>query len=44
LKGAGKSVEFVELQKEDHFLSRDDTRTAMLNAAVAFVEKYDPPR
>jgi dipeptidyl aminopeptidase/acylaminoacyl peptidase len=44
LKGAGKSVEFVELQKEDHFLSRDDTRTAMLNAAVAFVEKYDPPQ
>jgi dipeptidyl aminopeptidase/acylaminoacyl peptidase len=44
LKGAGKNVEFVELQKEDHFLSRDVTRTARLRAAVAFVEKYNPPQ
>jgi dipeptidyl aminopeptidase/acylaminoacyl peptidase len=44
LKGAGKIVQFVELEKEDHFLSRDVTRTAMLNAAVGFVEKYNPPQ
>jgi dipeptidyl aminopeptidase/acylaminoacyl peptidase len=42
LKSAGKPYEYVELEKEDHFLSRDATRTAMLKAAVAFVEKYNP--
>ncbi len=43
LKSAGKSVEFVELDGEDHYLSREATRVAMLKAAVAFVEKYNPP-
>ena len=43
LKSAGKSVEFVELDGEDHYLSREATRVAMLRAAVAFVEKYNPP-
>jgi hypothetical protein len=41
LNGAGKTIQFFELEKEDHFLSRDVT--AMLNAAVSFVEKYNPP-
>ncbi len=27
---------------EDHFLSREATRIAMLTAAVDFVQKYDP--
>jgi dipeptidyl aminopeptidase/acylaminoacyl peptidase len=44
LKAFGKSVQFVELEKEDHFLSRDVTRIAMLKAAVSFVEKYNPPQ
>jgi dipeptidyl aminopeptidase/acylaminoacyl peptidase len=44
LKGYGKIVQFVELEKEDHFLSRDLTRIAMLKAAVSFVEKYNPPQ
>jgi pimeloyl-ACP methyl ester carboxylesterase len=44
LKSAGKTVQFVELQQEDHFLSRDVTRIAMLKAAVEFVEKYNPPQ
>jgi len=44
LKRAGKPYEFVTLEHEDHFLSREVTRTAMLKSAVAFVEKYDPPR
>ena len=44
LKGAGKLVQFVELEKEDHFLSRQTTRIAMLKAAVDFVEKYNPPQ
>ncbi len=44
LKRAKKPYEFVKLEHEDHFLSREVTRTAMLKAAVAFVEKYDPPQ
>jgi dipeptidyl aminopeptidase/acylaminoacyl peptidase len=42
LKHAGKPVEFVKLQGEDHWLSKDATRKAMLIAAIQFVEKYDP--
>jgi dipeptidyl aminopeptidase/acylaminoacyl peptidase len=44
LKEAGKPYVFVELPNEDHFLSRDETRLAMLQAAVNFVEKYNPAR
>ena len=44
LKRAGKPVEFVELDSEDHYLSREPTRIAMLKAAIAFVEQYDPPQ
>lgn len=43
LKDAGKPVEFVELPGEDHWLSTAATRKAMLDAAVAFVEKHNPP-
>jgi dipeptidyl aminopeptidase/acylaminoacyl peptidase len=42
LKHANKSVEFVELPREDHFLSREKTRIAMLQATVRFVEQYNP--
>lgn len=42
LLDAGKPVEFVELQGEDHWLSRSDTRKQMLQAAVAFVEEHNP--
>jgi len=42
LKRADKRYEFVELPHEDHFLSRESTRIAMLEAAVSFVEKYNP--
>lgn len=42
LKDAGKAVEFVTLDGEDHWLSRGETRLAMLNAIVAFVEKHSP--
>jgi dipeptidyl aminopeptidase/acylaminoacyl peptidase len=47
LKRAGKPVELVELDAEDHWLSRSATRLQMLKSMVAFVEKYnpaDPPR
>ncbi|WP_332766540.1 alpha/beta hydrolase family protein [Phenylobacterium sp.] len=40
---AGKSVQLVSLPGEDHWLSRGETRLAMLNAVVAFLEKHNPP-
>jgi dipeptidyl aminopeptidase/acylaminoacyl peptidase len=43
LRRAGKPVEFVTMDNEDHWLSREETRIAMLKSAVAFVEKYNPP-
>ncbi|MCZ4342625.1 prolyl oligopeptidase family serine peptidase [Sphingomonadaceae bacterium G21617-S1] len=43
LTRAGKPVEFVKLPGEDHWLSRGETRLAMLKAAVAFIEKHNPP-
>jgi dipeptidyl aminopeptidase/acylaminoacyl peptidase len=42
LKRAGKPVELVELDAEDHWLSRSATRLQMLKAMVAFVQKYNP--
>jgi len=42
LEKAGKPVELRVLDGEDHYLSREATRIAMLSAAVAFVEKYNP--
>jgi dienelactone hydrolase len=42
LRKAGKTVEFVTLPGEDHWLSKSATRLKMLQAAVAFVEKYNP--
>lgn len=44
LRAAGKSVELVELKGEDHWLSRGDTRLAMLQATVDFLEKNNPPK
>jgi dipeptidyl aminopeptidase/acylaminoacyl peptidase len=43
LKAAGKPYDMVVLAEEDHWLSREATRTKMLQAAVAFVEKNNPP-
>jgi dipeptidyl aminopeptidase/acylaminoacyl peptidase len=43
LRRANKQVEYVTMDKEDHFLSHEKTRVEMLKAAVAFVEKYNPP-
>ena len=42
LKRAGKPVDFVVMENEDHWLSRAQTRTEMLKAAVDFVAKYNP--
>jgi dipeptidyl aminopeptidase/acylaminoacyl peptidase len=43
LKAAGKPVEMVVMAGEDHWLSTGATRLQMLTAALAFVEKYNPP-
>ena len=43
LRGAGKPVEVLQLPAEDHNLSRATTRTAMMEASVAFIEKNNPP-
>ena len=43
LKHAGKPYDYVILPHEDHFLSREATRIAMLRATVSFIEKNNPP-
>nr|WP_298895745.1 prolyl oligopeptidase family serine peptidase [uncultured Altererythrobacter sp.] len=43
LEDAGKSVELLALDGEDHFLSQPATRKAMLKAAVEFVQRHNPP-
>ena len=43
LKAAGKQVEFVKLDDEDHWLSRSETRFKMLDATVKFLEANNPP-
>ena len=43
LKQAGKSVELVTLDDEDHWLSRGKTRLQMLQACVAFLKANNPP-
>jgi acetyl esterase/lipase len=43
LKAIGKPVEMVVMPNEDHWLSGQATRIQMLQASVAFVEKYNPP-
>jgi dipeptidyl aminopeptidase/acylaminoacyl peptidase len=43
LRAAGKPVELIVLEGEDHWLSGEATRSAMLQASVAFVLKHNPP-
>lgn len=43
LKDHDRPHELVTLDGEDHWLSRSETRKAMLAAAVRFVEKHNPP-
>lgn len=43
LEKAGKPYQFLELKGEDHWLSRSVTRNQMLETAVKFVIKYNPP-
>lgn len=43
LRSRHKDVQLVTLQKEDHWLSRGETRMQMLEATVAFLRAHDPP-
>lgn len=43
LKKLGKPVEFVALNKEDHHLSRSETRLQMLQTTVEFLRRVNPP-
>jgi pimeloyl-ACP methyl ester carboxylesterase len=42
LREANKPFELVELEDEDHWLSREKTRISMLKACVSFVQKHNP--
>jgi len=42
MKGSKKTVELVTLKKEDHWLSRGETRLQMLEASVAFLRTHNP--
>ncbi len=43
MKRANKTAEFVQLDHEDHWLSRSETRLQMLKASVQFLRVHDPP-
>jgi dipeptidyl aminopeptidase/acylaminoacyl peptidase len=43
LQAAGRHVELVTLASEDHWLSRGATRLQMLQSAMDFLARYNPP-
>ena len=43
LRSNKKEVQLVTLKKEDHWLSRGETRLQMLEATVSFQRAHDPP-
>lgn len=43
LRRANRPVEVVDLGSEDHWLSREPTRIQTITAAVAFIERHNPP-
>jgi dipeptidyl aminopeptidase/acylaminoacyl peptidase len=43
LRAAGRPVELVTLKREDHWLSRADTRLQMLTESVRFLRQHNPP-
>ncbi|MFL6600319.1 MAG: alpha/beta hydrolase family protein [Steroidobacteraceae bacterium] len=43
LTKANKKVELVTMKKEDHWLSRGETRLLMLQSSVAFLKANNPP-
>ena len=43
MKGSKTAIELVALKKEDHWLSRGETRLPMLETSVAFLRAHNPP-
>ena len=43
MKKAGKPIELVAMQQEDHWLSREPTRIQTVEAMVGFLVKNNPP-
>ena len=43
LQKANKPVQLVTLKKEDHKLSRSETRLLMLQSSIAFLKTNNPP-
>jgi dipeptidyl aminopeptidase/acylaminoacyl peptidase len=43
LRRADKTVELVTLKREDHWLSRGETRLQMLQASMSFLRRHNPP-
>ena len=43
LKDAGKPYRLVELEGEDHWLSKSETRHRMVAESLAFVTEHNPP-
>ena len=44
MRAAGKDVELISLEGEDHFMSFPDTRRRMLTETIEFLEAHNPPR
>jgi dipeptidyl aminopeptidase/acylaminoacyl peptidase len=44
MRAAGKDVELVSLEGEDHYLDYPATRLQMLTATIEFLEEHNPPR
>ena len=43
LKDAGKPYRLIELEGEDHWLSKSETRKRMVAESIAFVTQHNPP-
>jgi dipeptidyl aminopeptidase/acylaminoacyl peptidase len=43
LQKANKKVDLVTMKKEDHWLSRDETRLLMLQKSMEFLRANNPP-
>jgi dipeptidyl aminopeptidase/acylaminoacyl peptidase len=43
MKKANKSVELFTMKKEDHWLSRSETRLQMLQSSIGFLKANNPP-
>jgi len=43
LKETGKPHDIIRMKGEDHWLSRDETRSTMLRASVEFLKRHNPP-